>query len=214
MTNEAKEAIEYLEKQIRVCNENAEICDDNNFDEEATHLREESYMLYTVLSLIKEQQEEIENITTNHKNLIADASGIAKELGLEEDATIDEIYTAIRILKSKRINVIEQLDCIEVKNKEIDKLKAENKNLLRKLRNRVKQVKKLEKYSLYKSEFSRLNERIRKKDRQIELMAKYWNTGLAMCDNCDKIVEKYEENNCQDYIKQYFENKVNSSEQN
>ena len=51
MTNEKREAIEYLERQIRVCNENAEICDDNNFDEEATHLREESYMLDTVLSL-------------------------------------------------------------------------------------------------------------------------------------------------------------------
>ena len=60
MTNEQREAIEYLERQIRVCNENAEICDDNNFDEEATHLREESYMLDTVLSLIKEQEEEIE----------------------------------------------------------------------------------------------------------------------------------------------------------
>ena len=73
-----------------------------------------------VLFLIKEQQEEIENITTNYKNLIADVSSIAKELELEEDATIDEIYTAIRILKSKRINVIEQLDCIEKKNKQID----------------------------------------------------------------------------------------------
>ena len=62
MTNEKREAIEYLERQIRVCNENAEICDDNNFDEEATHLREESYMLDTVLALIKEQQEEIEGL--------------------------------------------------------------------------------------------------------------------------------------------------------
>ena len=49
---------------------------------------------------------------------------------------------------------------------------------------------------------------IKQKDKQIELMAKYWNTGLAMCDNCDKIVEKYEKNNCQDCIKQYFERKV------
>lgn len=62
MTNEQRKAIEYLERQIRVCNENAEICDNNNFDEEATHLREESYMLHTALSLIKEQQEEMENL--------------------------------------------------------------------------------------------------------------------------------------------------------
>ena len=62
MTNKQREAIEYLERQIRVCNENAEICDENNFDEEATYLREESYMLDTVLSLIKEQQAEMEDL--------------------------------------------------------------------------------------------------------------------------------------------------------
>lgn len=163
--------------------------------------------LDTVLSLIKEQQEEIENITTNYKNLIADVSMLAKELGLEEDATIDEIYTTIRILKSKRINVIEQLDCIEVKNKEIDKLKAENKDLLRKLRNRVKQVKKLEKYSLYKSEFSRLNKQLKQKDKQIDLMAfnladyvMYYE--YDKCRNPEMIKNKAEE------IKQYFERKV------
>lgn len=49
---------------------------------------------------------------------------------------------------------------------------------------------------------------IKQKDKQIELMAKYWNTGLAMCDNCDKIVEKYEKNNCKDCIKQYFADKA------
>lgn len=43
-----------------------------------------------------------------------------------------------------------------------------------------------------------------KRDKQIDLMAKYWNAGLAMCDNCDKIVEKYEKNNCENCIKQYF----------
>ena len=72
MTNEQREAIEYLERQIRVCNENAEICDNNNFDEEATHLREESYMLHTVLSLIKEQQEEIEKLKVNLAKSCAD----------------------------------------------------------------------------------------------------------------------------------------------
>ncbi len=41
--------------------------------------------------------------------------------------------------------------------KEIEKLKNKNKDLLRKLRNRVKEVNKLIKYSAYKKEFSRLN---------------------------------------------------------
>lgn len=45
---------------------------------------------------------------------------------------------------------------------------------------------------------------IKQLKKQIDLMAKYWNTGLAICDNCDKIVEKYEKNNCKDCIKQYF----------
>ena len=45
---------------------------------------------------------------------------------------------------------------------------------------------------------------IKQKDKQIDLMAKYWNAGLAKCDNCDKIVEKYKKNKCQECIKQYF----------
>lgn len=48
------------------------------------------------------------------------------------------------------------------------------------------------------------------KEQVIDLMAKYWNAGLAMCDNCDKIVENYDKNNCKDCIRQYFTNKVNS----
>lgn len=54
MTKE-QEAIEYIKKRIKVCNENADVCDDNDFDEEATYLREESYMLETVLSMIEKK---------------------------------------------------------------------------------------------------------------------------------------------------------------
>lgn len=115
MTNEQREAIEKLEYVNRWY-------DCNNY-----YSRYELDCIDTVLSLIKEQQEKAENITTNYKNLIADVSMLAKELGLEEDAAIDEIYTAIRILKSKRINVIEQLDCIEKKDREIEKLEKQSK---------------------------------------------------------------------------------------
>ena len=55
-----QEAIEYIKKRIKVCNENADVCDDNDFDEEATYLREESYMLETVLSMIKEKDRQID----------------------------------------------------------------------------------------------------------------------------------------------------------
>ena len=59
MTKE-QEVIKYIETRIKICNENADICDDNDFDEEATYLREESYMLETVLSMLKEKDKEIE----------------------------------------------------------------------------------------------------------------------------------------------------------
>ena len=59
MTKE-QEVIKYIETRIKICNENADICDDNNFDEEATYLREESYMLETVLNTLKEKDVEIE----------------------------------------------------------------------------------------------------------------------------------------------------------
>ena len=68
--------------------------------------------------------EAIENILANRERILEDKeilednyrilresiSTIAKELDLAEDATIDEIYTAIRILKSKRLNMFEQLE--------------------------------------------------------------------------------------------------------
>ena len=59
MTKE-QEVITYIKKQIKICNENADVCDDNDFNEEATYLREESYMLETVLSMLKQKDKEIE----------------------------------------------------------------------------------------------------------------------------------------------------------
>ena len=55
MTNE-QEVIKYIKTRIKICNENADICDDNDFDEEATYLREESYMLETDLNMLKEKE--------------------------------------------------------------------------------------------------------------------------------------------------------------
>lgn len=51
---------------------------------------------------------------------------------------------------------------------------------------------------------------IKEQVNQIDLMAEYWNAGLAMCENCDKIVKNFDENKCKNCIKQYFTNKVNS----
>lgn len=63
-----EEAIEYIKRRIKVCNENADICDDNNFNEEATYLREESYMLETVLSMLKEKDAKIEHLEEKRNN--------------------------------------------------------------------------------------------------------------------------------------------------
>ena len=56
----------------------------------------------------------------------------------------------------------------------------------------------------YKTLYERALSDLVKADKQIDLMAKYWNAGLSMCDNCDKIVEKYKKDNCQNCIKRYF----------
>lgn len=63
------------------------------------------------------------------------------------------------------------LNELEKKEAEIDKLRNTNKDLLKKLRNRVKEVKSLTRYSLYKKEFARLNKQLKKKDTVIDLMA-------------------------------------------
>lgn len=91
-----------------------------------------------------------------------------------------------------------------VMQQQIDKLKKHNDDLLRKLKNRVKEVKKLQKYSLYKEEFSRLNKQLQNKDKIIDLMSEQL-AGLAIF-NIDKdetlILSDKEE------VKQYYERKV------
>lgn len=65
------------------------------------------------------------------------------------------------------------LNELEKKEAEIDKLRNTNKDLLKKLRNRVKEVKKLTRYSLYKKEFARLNKQLEKKDTVINEAISY-----------------------------------------
>jgi hypothetical protein len=91
-----------------------------------------------------------------------------------------------------------------VMQQQIDKLKKHNNNLLKKLRNRVKEVKKLQKYSLYKEEFSRLNKQLQNKDKIIDLMSEQL-AGLAIF-NIDK--DETLLLNDKEEVKQYFENKA------
>lgn len=68
MTDKQKEAIEYFKKRIDTCMENANICDDNDFDEEATCLRKEQILTETVLTLIQTEQAEIEHQKEKREN--------------------------------------------------------------------------------------------------------------------------------------------------
>ena len=82
------------------------------------------------IEVTKEDYKILEN---NYQMLSEDVSNIAKELDLEEDATIDEIITKIRILKSKRINMFEQLDYIAKANKYdslVEKIKEEKERTI------------------------------------------------------------------------------------
>ncbi len=51
--DEIEEAIKYFRKRIDICLENAEICDENNFDEEATCLRKEQILIEIILNYIE-----------------------------------------------------------------------------------------------------------------------------------------------------------------
>lgn len=86
MTKE-QEVIEHIEKRIKICNENADICDDNDFDEEATYLREESYMLETVLNILKENSAEILQKNTE----LAEKNAEIERLNRQIDLMAEEI---------------------------------------------------------------------------------------------------------------------------
>ena len=109
-------------------------------------------------------------------------------------------YYEQRIEELEKENEIykEELEKID---KEISKLKNNNKDLLRKLRNRVKEVKKLEKYSTYKKEFSTLNKQLKKKDKMIDLMAE------ELVKAHEWFYSEFDNYTKEDFIK-YFEKKA------
>lgn len=146
---------------------------------------------------------------------------MTKEQAIERlkklDYLLDDVYSTGLVEDEERNKYQDAIETVlpmlEEKDKQIDKLKKHNDELLRKLRNRVKEVKKLEKYSIYKEEFSRLNKQLQNKDKQIDLMAeamRYYNGMQQEQEFCIEICEKKECNieKCKECIKQYFENKA------
>lgn len=77
---------------------------------------------------------------------------------------------------TSKIETIDYPNCIVLKKdlitilSELDKLKKQNYDLLRKLKNRVKEVRKLGKYSMYKKEFSTLNKKIDELQKENEVL--------------------------------------------
>ena len=125
----------------------------------------------------------------------------------------EEIFVKEHINGSFKLMINERDKKIVEMSNCIDKLKSKNKELLRKLRSRVKEVKKLTKYSLYKQEFSRLNKQLEKKDKIMDLMGYAMtheevpiNEYCVFRDISCEIVGGNKE--CKDCIKQYFEKKV------
>lgn len=123
----------------------------------------------------------------------------------EHKEEIDKKY-----LKARYSKAIEKvLSMLEEKDKQIHKLKKHNDRLLKKLRNRVKEVKKLEKYSLYKEEFSRLNKQLLDKDKIIDLMTeRVFLTEEEWKEIQGKKIYNVIEKDISKQIKQYFENKA------
>ena len=149
------------------------------------------------------------------KKMIQINNGVIKEARKNGDIFAMQLTAD---LDTDSIAIETVLSMLEEKDKQIDKLKKHNDDLLRKLRNRVKDVKKLQKYSLYKKEFSRLNKQLQNKDKQIDLMAEFIEDELTVDEFCTKegcYADNYIDGHCEkclNCIKQYFENKAKEAE--
>jgi DNA repair ATPase RecN len=146
----------------------------------------------------------------------------------EQDKAIERCNKLIETEHSNWIGITNQkaietvLNMLKEKDAEIEKLRKHNKELLRKLRNRVKEVKKLQKNPNYKAIVTKqgktLEERAEqikkykqlynkalddavttshdnmKKDKMIDLMAEY----ISDLDIDEDICKKQSDNNCDD----------------
>ena len=153
----------------------------------------------TVLNELEKKDNKIKELESRCRNLDKEAQSYFEEL--MGDSTLKN-----RTIKQLNLE-------LEKKEAEIDKLRNSNKDLLRKLRNRVKEVKKLTRYSLYKKEFARLNKQLEKKDKVIDLLAddlRYYEgmqqDQLFCIDTCGG--KMCDEEHCKERIKEYFYKKV------
>lgn len=119
---------------------------------------------------------------------------VKNEINFSQEFCEDNVFVTLRIEAILRL---------------IENLEQSHKNILEILKENEELKITVNKQSI---DISNNLSELQQKDKQIDLMAEYWNSGLAMCDNCDKIIEKYEKNACKDCIKQYFETKAKKGE--
>ena len=171
--------------------------------------------------MTKEQEEAISRLRkiTNRQILYGNKFGITIERFKELQ---EDLETVLNMLKENSAEIHQKNTELAEKNTEIEKLRKHNKELLRKLRNRVKEVKKLQKNPNYKAIVTKqgktLEERAEqikkykqlynkalddavitahdnmKKDKMIDLMAEY----ISDLDIDEDICKKQSDNNCDD----------------
>lgn len=98
---ELEEAINYFRKRMDICLENAEICDENDFDEEATCLRKEQILIETILKELERLQEENNKLERANKTYINSIQSITPVL-LEDYIEKDKIREKI---ENEKINI-------------------------------------------------------------------------------------------------------------
>lgn len=99
----------------------------------------------------------------------------------------DNILSDYKRLQEEFKQVDHECETLEQKElrleKENEELKKQNYDLLRKLKNRVKEVRKLEKYSMYKKEFSTLNKKVNELQKENEELKKFITEGITIEPN-------------------------------
>ena len=144
---------------------------------------------------------------------------IIYRLNSDIDSPLSGGYTTIVL-----IDDLEAIfNMLKGRDREVEKLRKHNKDLLRKLRNRVKEVKKLQKNPNYKSIVTKQGktleesaQEIKKKDKTIDLMAEHICNSAIIDDTvcairCDCETDIEEDCTYEKMLictKQYFERKV------
>lgn len=100
LSEEEKRAIEFFENRKNICLENANICDENGYDEESKYLRKEKKYIDTILNIITKQQKENEELKKENKRIKYFSSNLF----------IDD-YIPKKVIKDKIKEIEEDKEC-------------------------------------------------------------------------------------------------------